>query len=748
MYLLTGSHADDPGGWSDDWDSLGGQTLSGAAAASLVGNNLNVAIRGMSNDINFKTWDGSKWSNWATLGGQTYYRPAMVSLGPSNLNIFVTGTDHQVYQKWYNNGTWSGWIPLGGQTNAGPSAVSWGAGNLNIYVQGTDNQVYSKYLINGGTAWSGWVPMGGATTDSPAAASMGVGNENVFIRGTDNYIYQDGLTPSGWTGWVRVGNGFQTLYGPAASSWGPGRLDLFATGLDNRVYDIPFNGGVGWANRIAIGGTTAGPPAAVSWGPGRIDVFTRGTDSAVWHTYYSTTVSNGPFLGIGASLYRSKSLVSPSHLYQAVFQSDGNLVVRRNSDAAAIWASGTNGSGATELVFQGDGNLVIRAAGGAAAWASGTNTYGGTTLNMQDDGNLVMYTATGRAVWSTFTGKLPPPPTATLTAPATLPVGVAPQLSIASTVASSCTLNGSAVTTNGTVTEPAISDDISYTLQCKGPGGSATSSKTIVSTPRLVSTYLPATDPLNGVNVSNSTGSIASANTSLTQPGENSPDWAGYAIAGQSGTYTRAEGIITIPHVTCPAGIRESHTSIWVGLDGADGTNTVEQGGVMISCWGHHPPLYQLWTEMVPDSGATSYSTAVQPGDQLLMRVSYSTATSNFTIYLQDLTRGNLIGSPVTRTAKCSSGADCQRKTAEWIVERPTYTINGKKTMLPFNNFSSVTFSGAVASSQSNYTSYAFTDWKNFPINIPSESGNYVTYLPIPLYEQTKLFTVSVRTLE
>ncbi len=41
-------------------------------------------------------------------------------------------------------------------------------------------------------------------------------------------------------------------------------------------------------------------------------------------------------------------------------QGDGNFVVYRNADMAAIW-NGTEGSGANRIVMQTDGNLVIYA---------------------------------------------------------------------------------------------------------------------------------------------------------------------------------------------------------------------------------------------------------------------------------------------------------------------------------------------------------------------------------------------------
>jgi hypothetical protein len=61
----------------------------------------------------------------------------------------------------------------------------------------------------------------------------------------------------------------------------------------------------------------------------------------------------------------------------AIFQSDGNLVVYSNNliSTRAVWASHTNGKGATTLALQKDGNLVIYTAAGKALWASNTCCY-------------------------------------------------------------------------------------------------------------------------------------------------------------------------------------------------------------------------------------------------------------------------------------------------------------------------------------------------------------------------------------
>lgn len=93
-------------------------------------------------------------------------------------------------------------------------------------------------------------------------------------------------------------------------------------------------------------------------------------------------------------------LVSNSGRFQAIFQGDGNFVAY--DYGRPMWASGTNGKGASRLVFQGDGNIVIYKVNGQPLWATGTNgNYGrtGAWLMMQNDGNLVLYPHSYNNVW-------------------------------------------------------------------------------------------------------------------------------------------------------------------------------------------------------------------------------------------------------------------------------------------------------------------------------------------------------------
>jgi hypothetical protein len=140
-------------------------------------------------------------------------------------------------------------------------------------------------------------------------------------------------------------------------------------------------------------------------------------------------------------------LYSATRAFRLVFQTDGNLVLYVIDDSTlpvdiaageyprAIWATGTNGMGASACVMQPDGNLVlyteavgtagpgpgssnnvilgsactflvglsvtvdvtedmvcesVAAAPGTPVWASDTNGHAGAFLRCQDDGNLVI----------------------------------------------------------------------------------------------------------------------------------------------------------------------------------------------------------------------------------------------------------------------------------------------------------------------------------------------------------------------
>ncbi len=757
-YFLFFSHAQS--GFAGQWDPLSGVFNAGGPAVSSWGQGrLDVFGRGTNNSVYHKYYDAGAWSPvWTNLGGTTNYGPAAVSWGANRIDVFHVGTNCHLYHGWWDGVSWHLWEDLGGCLTSAPFVSSWGPGRLDVFGRGTDNSLQHTWYDSSTGGWHGWQSLSGCLNGAGGATSMGANRIDIVVRGCDDAVYHKyyDKAAGGWE------NGFDSLGGvthsaPSISSW-PGHLDVWVRDTTNRVEYKSWDssGWSSWQNNV--GGQTNDAPAAVSWAPGRVDIFVIGsTDNSMWHTYYAP-ISNsiGSSIAIGQNIPYGYALYSPSYRYQAIMQYDGNFVVRDMSTANAVWATGTNGSGSTEVDFQTDGNLVVRPSGGAAAWASGTNTYCGTTLNMQDDGNLVQYAIDGTAVWSLSTGKIGQAcATASLDGPKAVPSGTSPTLYISSARATSCTLNGVAVTTNGSVVEPAIVSNTTYSLVCGGPTGSASDS--------LVTQAEYTTNPDDIIPPDDSTSaSAASAGSSVsyTQPTHLSAhsNWTGFVISGHPGKYTEVEGSFKVPSYSCPqANVPAAATFIWLGLDGLvqvggvdDASNSsVEQVGINLHCTylkhgspeKHIYPFWEMWN-MKHDrqQQLKNFDGLIHTGDQINMKVWYNPSNLKYGLYLYDVTNPSV---HFTKYQTCSAGVNCLNRTAEWIVERPKMNFSsGYSYYSPFVKFNPITFTGAYASTSLTYNGYPFSNYTNYPYNIKNAfSSYYLVSLPSSVNAGVSSFT-------
>jgi hypothetical protein len=111
------------------------------------------------------------------------------------------------------------------------------------------------------------------------------------------------------------------------------------------------------------------------------------------------------YLDNGETLQHNVSIYSPNEVYHVVLQSDGNLVVYKDSEA--LWASNTCGNGTApyRLVMQDDNHLVAYDVNDAVQWAPGVYNTGarGAYAQMQDDGNFVVYDGVNEPIWCTNT---------------------------------------------------------------------------------------------------------------------------------------------------------------------------------------------------------------------------------------------------------------------------------------------------------------------------------------------------------
>lgn len=96
----------------------------------------------------------------------------------------------------------------------------------------------------------------------------------------------------------------------------------------------------------------------------------------------------------------SQHLTSANGEYRLTFQTDGNLVLQRQSDLAQIWTSNTANQNGKRLVLGSDGNLTIESHGKSPAWRSNTGGSRVNRLKVNNDGTLVVFDTSNNPVWT------------------------------------------------------------------------------------------------------------------------------------------------------------------------------------------------------------------------------------------------------------------------------------------------------------------------------------------------------------
>jgi microsomal dipeptidase-like Zn-dependent dipeptidase len=172
-----------------------------------------------------------------------------------------------------------------------------------------------------------------------------------------------------------------------------------------------------WASNTAGHGT--GPYNLVMQDDGNLVIYDS-TNTATWAT--GTNQFTNVITSQSATLMMGQALTSPSGVFRAVMQTDGNFVVYQGP--RVLWATGTTGVASNvssqggapyEMIVTPDGDLERLAylqtcpanTPCLANWFSYTKGKGTPPymLTMQDDGNLVLYDSTNKPIWVTGTNQ-------------------------------------------------------------------------------------------------------------------------------------------------------------------------------------------------------------------------------------------------------------------------------------------------------------------------------------------------------
>ncbi|WP_329564359.1 hypothetical protein [Kitasatospora sp. NBC_01266] len=89
--------------------------------------------------------------------------------------------------------------------------------------------------------------------------------------------------------------------------------------------------------------------------------------------------------------------------YEIILQTDGNFVLY-NGNGTALWASGTDGKGVTQLDWSQSGYVkLLNSSNGVVCTLGALSPAPGGQAVLQNDGNFVFYNTAGNATWATNT---------------------------------------------------------------------------------------------------------------------------------------------------------------------------------------------------------------------------------------------------------------------------------------------------------------------------------------------------------
>jgi len=174
---------------------------------------------------------------------------------------------------------------------------------------------------------------------------------------------------------------------------------------------------------------------------------------------------------------------------------------------------------------------------------------------------------------------------------------------------------------------------------------------------------------------------------------EYSSNWAGASWESASGTYKSVTGTFVVPTPKAPSGGSGTYSaSAWVGIDGDTCGSAILQTGIDFTISGGSVS-YDAWYEYYPDYAYDFSGIPISAGNTITLTATASSSTAG-TVTITNVSTGKTVTKSLTSTAKLCG------ENAEWIVE----DYEEGSSLVPFANFGTVTFTGAVATTSAGST--------------------------------------------
>ncbi len=151
------------------------------------------------------------------------------------------------------------------------------------------------------------------------------------------------------------------------------------------------------------------------------------------------------------------------------------------------------------------------------------------------------------------------------------------------------------------------------------------------------------------------------------------PHWAGAVATG--GPFSSVSATWTQPAIVTPVQAG-SENSFWVGLDGYDTGDTLEQVGTQVVVGSDGAVRYSAWWEMYPKGTKVISDFPVKPGDVITASVT-NHGDGRFTLVMENKTTGKKFSTD-------QRNGVTQSRTAEVVVEQPSDRTGDKISLMSF----------------------------------------------------------------
>ncbi|HVP21089.1 MAG TPA: G1 family glutamic endopeptidase [Anaerolineaceae bacterium] len=217
------------------------------------------------------------------------------------------------------------------------------------------------------------------------------------------------------------------------------------------------------------------------------------------------------------------------------------------------------------------------------------------------------------------------------------------------------------------------------------------------------------------------TSSPAVTPEASTTPGQSqSRNWSGYAA--DKGTFTAVAGTWTVPNVSSGT---DGIDATWVGIGGVTSDDLIQAGTQAVVQSGQ--VTYSAWWETLPQA-SQDLPLTVNAGDTVSVTITQQ-SDGTWQIVISDSTNDQLWKKNLSYKSVLSS--------AEWVEEAPSV---GRRTILPLDNFGTVSFTNATTVENGQTRSIAQAGGQ--PITMDNGAGQALTQTS-PLSANGTSFTIT-----